>query len=142
MGRTRHLLTLSPLAGLEDTALLLLRAGIGAFLVWGVSDNITSPEHMAAFQGFLTKHGFPAAGVLAPFEVWLQAALGVALILGLLTRWAGLILAVNFVIAIAMVDRLLGLRGAFGSICLVLIGLYLAARGGGRLSLDQLLLKR
>jgi len=142
MTRPRRLLTLSPLSGLEDAALALMRVGIGAFLVWGVSDNITSPDHMATFQGFLAQHGFPAPALLAPFEVWLQALIGAALMLGLFTRWAGLLLAVNFVIAIVMVDRLGGLRASFGSLSLVLIGLYLATRGAGRLSLDQLLFRR
>ena len=36
-----------------------------------------------------------------------------------------------------MVDRFLGLRGTFPSGCLVLIGLYLATHGAGRLSIDS-----
>ena len=142
MKASTRLLSLEPLAALSDAALLVLRVGIGAFLVWGVSDNITSAEHMAAFVKFLDQFGFPYPKILAPFDVWAQAAIGAAFVLGLLTRWAGLLCAVNFVVAIAMVDHHQGLRASFGSICLVLIGLYLAAQGAGRFSLDALLFRR
>ncbi len=139
MKLTTVLVTLRPLERASDAALLALRAGVGAFLVFGVWDNITSGEHMRRFVGFLGRHGFPCPEVLAPFDVWVQFAIGVAFVLGLLTRWAGLICAVNFVVAIAMVDHHAGWRGSFGSMCLVLIGLYLATRGPGRFALDALL---
>jgi putative oxidoreductase len=131
-------LTLSPLAAGNDAAFLALRVSIGSFLVWGVWDNITSPDHMAVFVRFLAAHGFPAPHVLAPFDVWLQFAIGVAFILGLGTRWAGLLCAANFIVAIVMVDHLQGWRGSFGSMCLVAIGLVLATHGPGRYALDRL----
>lgn len=130
-------ITLEPLAAGTDLAFLALRLATGVFLVWGVWDNITSAEHMATFVGFLHQHGFPAPELLAPFDVWLQFAIGVAFILGLGVRWAGLACALNFVIAIVMVDHLQGWRGSFGSQCLVGIGLVLATHGPGRFALDR-----
>lgn len=129
-------ITLAPLAAGTDLALLLLRLATGAFLIWGVWDNIVSARHMAIFAGFLAQHGFPWPSVLAPFDVWLQFALGALFIIGLATRWAGLLCGINFAIAIAMVDHLQGWRGSFGSQCLILIGLVLATHGAGRFSLD------
>jgi putative oxidoreductase len=38
-----------------------------------------------------------------------------------------------------MVDRFGGIRGSFGSLCLILIGLYLATHGPGRFALDTFL---
>jgi putative oxidoreductase len=129
---------LSPLKRLGDLALLMLRLMVGAFLVWGVWDNISSPAHMAEFVAFLRKFGFPAPELLAPLSVWAQFSVGLAFILGLFTRWAGIICAINFVVAIAMVDRFGGVRGSFASACLVFVGLYLAAYGPGRFGLDRL----
>lgn len=134
-----RLITLPQLAAGTDLAFLAMRLAVGAFLVWGVWDNITSPEHMAVFVKFLAQFGFPMPEVLAPFDVWLQFGIGVAFVLGVATRWAGLLCAVNFVIAIAMVDHLQGWRGSFGSMCLVAIGLVLATHGPGRFSVDRLL---
>jgi len=137
-----RLITLPQLAAGTDLAVLALRLSVGAFLVWGVWDNITSAQHMATFVAFLRQFGFPAPELLAPFDVWLQFGIGVAFVLGLATRWAGLLCAVNFVIAIAMVDHLQGWRGSFGSMCLVAIGLVLATHGPGRFSVDRLLEQR
>ncbi len=132
------LIFLSPLKRLSDPALLLLRLMVGAFLVWGVWDNISSPAHMDEFVAFLRKFGFPAPELLAPLSVWAQFSVGLAFILGLFTRWAGIICAINFVVAIAMVDRLGGIRGSFASACLVCIGVFLATYGPGRFGLDRL----
>jgi putative oxidoreductase len=134
-----RLIVLPQLSAGADAAFLALRVSVGAFLVWGVWDNITSAEHMATFVKFLRQFGFPIPEVMAPFDVWLQFAIGVAFILGLATRWAGLLCALNFVIAIAMVDHFQGWRGSFGSMCLVAIGLVLATHGPGRFAVDRVL---
>jgi len=73
-----RLIVLPRLAAGTDLAFLALRASIGAFLVWGVWDNITSAEHMETFVKFLRQFGFPAPEFLAPFDVWAQFAIGVA----------------------------------------------------------------
>jgi putative oxidoreductase len=136
--RATDILTLSPLRKHDDLALLALRLMVGAFLIWGVWDNIESPARMAEFETFLARHGFPYPGFMAPLSVWAQFLCGAGFVLGLLTRWAGLVCAINFVVAILMVDMHQGIRGAFPSACLVLIGLYLATHGPGRFAVDSL----
>ena len=71
-----------------------------------------------------------------PLSVYAQLLAGVGIVFGLLTRWAGILCAVNFAVAIVMIDHLGGMRGIFPSGCLVLIGLYLATHGAGRFSVD------
>ena len=135
----RKFLFLAAAQPLGDFALLLLRLFVGLFLVWGVWDNITSTGRMQEFTAFLAGHGFPSPRLLAPVSAYLQLAIGLGFIFGLFTRWAGLVCAVHFVIAIAMVDHLGGMRGVFPSGCLVLIGLYLGTYGAGRFSIDAAL---
>ncbi|MGH8175106.1 MAG: DoxX family protein [Steroidobacter sp.] len=130
------LLFLSSLKRFSDLGLLVLRIVIGAFLIWGVWDNIVSAERMQGFVAFLTKFGFPAPEFMARLSVWAQFAVGVSFITGLLARWAGVICAINFLVAILMVDRFAGVRGAFPSACLLVIGVYLALYGAGRFSAD------
>ena len=132
----RKLLFLSSAQRFSDFALLLLRVFVGIFLIWSVWDNVTSPERMREFQGFLAKHHFAAPALLAPLSVYVQLAVGVGFVLGLFTRWAGILCAITFAVAIAMVDRHGGMRGVFPSGCLVGIGLYLATHGAGRFSMD------
>ena len=46
-------ITLDGLKRGQDAAFALLRLYLGGFLIWGVWDNIVSPERMAEFPGFL-----------------------------------------------------------------------------------------
>jgi len=125
-------------AGYSDAALLLARLVIGAFLIWGVWDNIQSAARMAEFARFLAAHGFPQPKWMALISVWAQFACGVAFVLGLATRWAGLVCAINFAVAVAMVDARLGIRGAFPATSLILFGLLFATLGAGRYSIDAI----
>jgi putative oxidoreductase len=135
----RKFLLLNSAQRYSDFALLLLRLFVGLFLIGSVWANITDGARMQEYSAFLAKHGFPAAGILAPVSAYLQLAVGLGFVLGLFTRWAGIICAVVFAVAIAMVDRFDGMRGVFPSGCLFVIGLYLATYGAGRISVDAAL---
>jgi putative oxidoreductase len=135
----RKLLFLNSAQRFGDFALLLMRVFVGLFLIWGVWDNIVSSERMQEFVAFLTKYGFPSPKILAPLSVYVQFAVGLGFVLGLFTRWAGILCAITFIVAIAMVDKEGGMRGIFPSGCLVVIGLYLATHGAGRFSVDAVL---
>lgn len=138
----KTLILLTPLGRYADCGLLLLRLLVGSFLVWGVSDNIFSHERMGEFEAFLGQFGFPAPHLMAPLSVWAQFLVGLGFITGLLTRWAGILCVINFIVALVMVDAALGIRGAFPSACLIAVGVYLALQGAGRYSLDRLLESR
>ena len=135
----RKFLYLSSAQRFADSALLLMRVFVGLFLIWGVWDNITEPARMQEFVEFLRKFKFARPGLLAPVSVYVQLAIGLGFILGLFTRWAGILCVINFLVAIVMVDRFGGMRGVFPSGCLVAIGLYLATHGAGRFSFDATL---
>ena len=126
----RKLLFLSEAQRFSDFTLLLLRVFVGLFLIWGVWANVMG----ARPTGELT-----APLLYAKVSVFAQLAVGVGFVLGLFTRWAGIICALNFVVAIVLVDRFGGFRGVFPSGVLVAIGLYLATHGAGRFSLDAAL---
>lgn len=133
---------LSPLQRYSDHGLLLLRALVGSFLVYGVWDNIADAERMDEFVAFLAKFGFAAPAFMARLSVWAQFLIGLSFITGTLTRWAGILCAINFAVAFLMVDRLAGFRGAFPALCLLAIGIYFALRGSGKFGLDAVLERR
>ena len=135
----RKFLYLSGAQRFGDLALLLMRLVVGLFLVAEVWDNISSPARRTEFVEFLRQHKFAAPQFLAPLSVYAQFAIGIAFVLGLFTRWAGILCVINFVVAIVMVDRFGGMRACFPSACLVVIGLYLATHGAGRFSVDSAL---
>jgi putative oxidoreductase len=138
----RDWLLLTPLGRLGDAGLLLLRVVTGAFLISQTIDNVTSTERMLEFEKFLTQFGFWAPALMAPLSVWVQFLGGAALALGLLTRWAGLLIAFNFAVAVWMVHWAEDFRGWWPALILVFLGILFATQGPGRYALDTVLERR
>ena len=105
-------------------------------------DNVESRARMGEFVSFLSQHDFPLPWLLAPLSVAVQFGCGALLIVGLLTRWAGLLVAANFAVAVLMVHFNEPFRGWWPAIVLVFLGLHFAAAGSGKFGLDALLWKR
>jgi uncharacterized membrane protein YphA (DoxX/SURF4 family) len=135
------ILTLKPLQRHEDLSLALLRVVTGAFLIYGTYDNVLSAERMEEFTGFLRAHGFVMPELMAPLSVYAQFLCGILFVLGLFTRWAGLVMCFNFVVAVWMVHWPEDFRGWWPAAVLVFLGLHFGFRGGGRWSLDAMLFR-
>ncbi len=131
-------LLLPSLARFADVTLLGLRVLTGAFLMHETWDNLSSRAQMEEFVSFLDGFGFVVPWLMAPLSVAVQFVCGALLILGLLTRWAGLLIAVNFVVAVVMVHWNEAPRGWWPAIVLVFLGLHFAAAGSGRFGLDAM----
>ncbi len=139
MANLRDALLLPGNARAADAGLLLLRWATGAFLIYQSHDNVFSAARMDEFVKFLTQFNFPAPELLAPLSVFAQFAAGIAFILGLLTRWFGLITAFNFIVAVWMVHWNDPVPGIWPAAILIFLGLYFGLRGSGRFGLDPLL---
>lgn len=138
----RGLIFLEGLRGLGDAALLALRVLVGSFLVWGVWDNIASAERMQEFVQFLTALNCPAPDLAAPVSVYAQFICGALILLGLVTRWTGLVMTFNFIVAVALLTLGGGesdFRALFPPLVMIAIPLFLATHGAGKLSLDAML---
>lgn len=131
-------LSLPKLQGGADLAFLLLRVLVGAFLVDGVWDNVTSAHRMAEFATFLSQHNCPFPALAAPVSVYAQLIGGGLFITGLLTRWAGLVMAFNFAVAMVLVHLSQSLREQFPALVLIAVSLVFATHGAGRYALDAL----
>lgn len=139
MADVRNLLFLPNNARFADLGLLLLRVATGAFLIYQSHDNVFSAARMDEFVGFLTQVGFVYPNVMAPLSVYAQFAAGIAFILGLLTRWFGLITAFNFIVAVYMVHMSDPVPKIWPTAILIFLGLYFGLRGSGRYGLDPML---
>ena len=140
--KLREFLFLPGNARHADLGLLLLRCATGAFLIYQSYDNIFSAARMDEFEKFLTHFGFAMPELMAPLSVYAQFAAGIAFILGLFTRWAGLITAFNFVVAVYMVHWNDPVPGIWPAAILIFLGLYFGLRGSGRYGLDPLFERR
>ena len=119
-----------------DLGLLLLRWATGAFLIYQSHDNVFSSARMDEFVKFLTQFGFAWPEVMAPLSVYAQFAAGIGFVLGLFTRWLGLITAFNFIVAVWMVHWADPVPGIWPAAILIVLGLYFGLRGAGRYGLD------
>jgi len=135
----KDLLFLPRNARYADIGLLLLRAATGAFLIYQSHDNIFSAARMDEFVKFLTHFKFVMPELMAPLSVYAQFIAGVGFILGLFTRWLGLITCFNFIVAVWMVHANDPVPGIWPAAILVFLGLYFGLRGSGRYGLDALL---
>lgn len=120
-----------------DLGLLILRVVTGGHLIHMTQDNVFSWARMLEFRVFLAQFGFAWPLACAVLSVAGQFLGGAALILGLCTRFAGLVIAFNFAVAIWMVDATRPYPAAFAALALVAAGLCLMFTGAGRWSLDR-----
>ena len=134
----KDLLFLPGNARYADLGLLLLRIATGGFLIYQSHDNVLSAARMVEFEKFLAQFGFVYPKLMAPLSVYAQFAAGIAFILGFLTRWAGLITAVNFCVAVWMVHWNDPVPGIWPAAILIFLGLYFGLRGSGRYGMDAL----
>ncbi len=139
---TWRLLLLPELVRFSDLGLLLLRLVTGAFLIYQSHDNVLSAERMDEFVKFMTQFGFVYPEFMAPWAVWWQFLAGIGFILGLFTRFFGLVTMIQFIVACWMVHWPQDFSGWWPALILVFLGLYFAFRGSGRYGLDALLERR
>ena len=122
-----------------DLGLFLLRSVTGVFLIYQSHDNVLSAARMDEFVKFLTHFGFAYPELMAPLSVYAQFAAVIGFILGLFTRWFGLITCFNFIVAVWMVHMRDPFPTWWPALVLVFLGLYFGLRGSGRYGLDTLL---
>ena len=91
---------------------------------------------MEEFEKFLAQFNFIMPELMAPLCVWAQFLCGIAAILGLLTRWAGLITAFTFIVAVWMVHWPQDFPGWWPALILVFLELLFATLGAGRYAVD------
>jgi uncharacterized membrane protein YphA (DoxX/SURF4 family) len=141
-GMMRNLLLLTPLARHGDIGLFLLRLVTGAFLIYQSHDNVLSAERMVEFEKFLTQAGFMEPQFMAPLSVYAQFVCGILFILGAFTRWAGIVTAINFIVAVWMVHWGQDFPLMWPALVLVFLGILFATVGAGMHSVDARLARR
>jgi putative oxidoreductase len=136
MHRSSSLVFLTGNERFADVGLLLLRIATGAFLIFQSHDNVFSNARMNEFANFMTQFGFVYPKLLAPLSVYAQFTAGICFILGIFTRWLGLITAFNFLVAMWMVHWEDTVPQMWPAAVLIVLGLYLGLRGSGRFGID------
>jgi putative oxidoreductase len=118
---------------------LFIRLAIGMRLVQGTADNVFSYARMEEFAGFLAAHGtpFPLAGAF--LSAYVQFICGILVILGLFTRPAGLLIAINFVFALVIAHRATAFLETWPAAMMLAGGLFFLFNGSGAFAFDRLI---
>lgn len=119
-----------------DLLLLVLRVFYGVILVWGVQDNVFHREHMEAFTKFVEQNGFPAPVFSAYLSAYAQFIAGLMIALGFLTRFAAAVMAINFIVALAMVHVGLPFSANIPPLSMLCLAVLLVIGGPGMFSVD------
>jgi putative oxidoreductase len=130
---------------LTTTAITILRVILG-FLFAAHGWQKFNEWTIAGTQASFAKMGVPAAEIAAPAVAVLELGGGIALILGVLTRIAALLLALDMLGALFLVHASAGVFAATGGYELVLLlaaaAVAVALTGAGRISVDRALFGR
>ncbi len=124
--------------------LLVLRVVVGAVFAAHGAQKIfeyTIPGTIGSFAGM----GVPMPEIAAPFVAFVELIGGILLVLGLFTRLAGILLAIDMVVALVLVHLSAGLWVGEGGYEFVAVlgaaALALALTGAGRFSIDGAFLR-
>ncbi len=121
----------------KHLALLLLRLAFGFRLIWGTWDNIISYDRMLEFRDFLDQNGFPLPLVSAILSVYLQFISGISWIIGFKVKIFSIVMILNFLVALIGVHIGDTYQNSFPAIHMLVISVFLAVTGPGKLSVDD-----
>ena len=122
----------------KDFTLALLRVALGAILMAGelrVSKGLIS---------FFELAGIYAPSITAPVISTFEFIGGLALILGFSTRYVAILFVIEFAVASYVVVEMTGTLFASARLPLLIffVNVFLATSGGGRFSVDRVLVSR
>lgn len=133
----------------NDIVLLILRLVLGViFIAHGYPKLFVFG--VSGFAGFLSRLGVPIPGFFAVVVILVEFVGGIILILGIFTRWAALLQAIEMLIAILLVKVKVGLIapmdkpgvGAELDLALLAGALVLLVFGPGSISVELGLFKK
>lgn len=128
-----------------DLAILALRLAVGVVLAY---HGWLKVGDVSGFAGFVDSLGIPAPDLMAYVVTYLELLGGIALIVGLATRYVAALFVVEMVFTIALVKLDVGLIASEGGVgaeldlLILATALSLVLTGAGRWSLDSVLVGR
>ena len=126
----------------RDYAAVFIRLAVGTRLIEGTQDNVFSSARMQEFVGFLAANGTPYPEVGAVVSVYAQFICGALFILGLWTKPAAVVMAINFVAALVIAHRATPFAVTWPALMMLAAALFFLLHGPGRPSVDAWLAGR
>ena len=136
------LVRLSPFAPYRELGPLLLRLFLGFVLIYGTYDNVFDQARMLEFRDFLAENGFPYPLAAAHLSAYAQFIGGGLILIGLMTRWAALVMVINFLVALGMVHWGLPFSANIAPLAMLFGALFFLFYGAGPYGIDAVLERR
>lgn len=136
------MLKLSLLDKYKEYGVIFIRLIVGFHLVYGTQDNLFSYARMEEFAAFLSARNVPLPLLAAFVSAYAQFICGVLFIVGAATRYAALVMIVNFVAAIVIAHIGDAYPNTFPALMMLAAAAFLFVHGPGKLSVDDKLAKR
>jgi putative oxidoreductase len=121
---------------------IFIRLIIGFHLVYGTQDNVFSYARIEEFAAFLSAHNVPFPLFAAFVSAYAQFICGILFIVGAATRYAALVMIINFIAAILIAHLGDPYPAKFPALMMLAGACFLFLHGPGELSVDRLLAKR
>lgn len=131
---------LTSLGRFRDYAPFLLRLAFAYELFDAAGHTALHPaEGIPGYAGWLWELGFPFPVVSAILSAYTEFFGALLMVLGWKTRWAALLLAINFVLAIGVGHIAIGdtYKNTFPAINLLAMSVFLLLNGPGKPSIDE-----
>ena len=126
----------------KEYGVIFIRLIIGFHLIYGTQDNVFSYARMEEFAGFLAARGVPFPLFSAFLSVYAQFICGILFVVGFATRYAALVMVINFIAALIIAHIGDAYPNMFPALMMLAAACFFLLHGAGKLSVDGVLEQR
>lgn len=126
----------------KEYGVIFIRLIIGFHLIYGTQDNVFSYARMEEFATFLSARGVPVPLFSAFLSAYAQFICGALFLIGAATRFAAVVMIINFIAAIIIAHVGDTYPNMFPALMMLAAACFFFLHGAGKLSVDSILEKR
>jgi putative oxidoreductase len=126
----------------KEYGVIFIRLIVGFHLIYGTQDNVFSYARMEEFADFLSARGMPFPLFSAFLSAYSQFICGVLFIVGLATRYAAVVMIINFIAALIIAHIGDTYPNMFPALMMLAAACFFLLHGPGKLSVDSILQRR
>ena len=126
----------------KEYGVIFIRLIVGFHLIYGTQDNVFSYARMEEFALFLSARAVPFPLFSAFLSAYAQFICGILFIVGLATRYAAVVMIINFIAAIIIAHIGDTYPHMFPALMMLAAACFFLVHGAGKLSIDSRLERR
>lgn len=130
-------LKLSYLDKYKEYGVIFIHLIVGFHLIYGTQDNVLSYARMLEFADFLSLRGVPFPLFSAFLSAYAQFLCGFLFVIGAATRYAAVVMIVNFIAAIIIAHIGDTYPNLFPALMMLASSCFFLLHGPGKLSVDH-----